>query len=266
MPHEDWLVAVGLLAFGVALTATGTLPRFSRLRRSHVAVLGAAMLAVVAGAWAWGGHAPQGPVQLLAILGGATLLAAGLHGRTVRVGRRTHAVRDVAPCLAVAAGMPLLVWLAQALFKQATGSTPLEAFLVVFLVTPVHWILSALGVRSTAVGQTITLSGPTGPMAIDIGVACSGIQAMALFLGILALFAATQRPSGRRLLAWTVVGLTGVYVANVLRLVVVVLAGRWWGGGALEDAHANAGWAFFVLWSLVFAWWVRRGLDRGVVA
>ena len=262
VPHEDWLVAVGLFAFGVVLVATGTLPRFPRLRRQHVLALGSCMLALVGGSWAWTGRVPTGPILLLALVGAATVLAGSLQARALRIGRRAHSLRDLALCIAVAIGVPLMVWMLQASFKHLTGTTPLESFLVVLLVTPVHWTLATLGVPSTAVGQTITLAAPGGPMPVDIGVACSGIQAMALFLGILALFVATQRPSGRRLSAWIVVGLVGVYVANLVRLVVVLLAGHWWGATALEDVHANAGWIFFVAWSLLFALWVRRGLNR----
>ena len=262
VPHEDWLVAVGLLAFGIVLAWTGTLPRFAWLRPSHVLAIGIGMLAVVGVAWALTGHAPTGPFLLLAILGSATILAGLFHKKILHFRGHNHSLRDLAPCIAVAGGVPLLVWLVQASFKHLTGTTPVETFLVVFLVLPAHAILGGLGVPSTSVGQTITLAGPGGPMPVDIGVACSGIQAMALFLGILALFAATQRPSGGRLLAWTAVGLAGVYVANLLRLVVVLLAGHWWGANALEVVHANAGWVFFVAWSLLFALWVRRGLDK----
>jgi exosortase/archaeosortase family protein len=169
-------------------------------------------------------------------------------------------LRDLAPCAAVAIGVPILVWLVQASFKRLAGATPVEAFEIVMLVTPVHWILGWFGLPSTMKGQTMTLAGPHGPLSVEVGVACSGLQAMALFLGILALFAATERPPGRRLALWTVVGLTGVYVANILRLMTILVAGHKWGATALEDVHANAGWAFFVAWSLLFAFWVRRDL------
>jgi exosortase/archaeosortase family protein len=260
VPHEEPFVGAGLLAFGSVLVTTGTLPRFPASRPWHLASLGAGLLAVVALAWTLTGHAPVGPMLLLAILGASLLASAAFHGHSIRAGRHGLALRDLAPCAAVAIGVPLFLWLVQASFKRLAGVTPLEAFEVFLLVQPVHWTLGRLGVPSTMDGQTLTLPGPDGLLSVQVGVACSGLQAMALFLGILALFALAERPSGPRLAAWTAVGLAGVYVANLLRLLVIVLSGHQWGGPTLEDVHANAGWAFFVAWSLLFALWVRRDL------
>lgn len=262
VPHEDLLVGGGLLAFGVVLVATGTLPRFARGRPGPLLALGLAILLVVAAAWRVTAHVPAGPMLLLAILGAGIVAAATFHGRSIRVGRRALAVRDIAPGVVVAVGVPLLLWLVQATFKRFSGTTPLEAFEVLFLVTPVHWILQILGIPASMDGQTLVFPGPKGLLTVHVGAACSGLQASALFLGMLALFVATERPGARRVALWTGVGLVGVYAANVLRLTVVLLAGHKWGAQALEEVHANAGWIFFVAWSLLFALWVRLDVQR----
>lgn len=262
IPHEDPIIGTGLLAFGLVLTVTGTLPSFARSRPWHLVGLGAALLTVVAVATLLTGRGPSGPMLLLALLGAALVAAAAFHARSLHVGRRSLALRDLAPSAAIALGVPLALWLVQATFKRLSGVTPLEAFEIYFLVLPLHWALGQLGIATTMDGQFLTLPGPQGPLAVQIGVACSGLQAMALFLGILALFSIAERPPGPRLAAWTAVGLTGVYVANLLRLLAIVLSGHGWGAAALQDVHAHAGWAFFVAWSLVFALWVRRDVHR----
>ncbi|MEA3191185.1 MAG: hypothetical protein QOD77_1767 [Thermoplasmata archaeon] len=262
VPHEDPLVGAGLLAFGLALVATGTMPALPALRRWHLLACGGAALAAAGAAWALSGRAPSGPLLLLGLLGTTLVAAAALHGRSLQAGGRAWPARDLAAGAAVALGAPLAVWLAQAAFKRVAATTPLEAFEMLFLVAPVHWMLGQAGFATTMDGQTLTMQGTHGLLTVQVGAACSGLQAMALFMGMLALFAATQRPPGRRLAVWTVVGLAGVYVANVLRLFVVILAGHQWGAGALQEVHANAGWAFFVAWSLLFAVWLRRDLQR----
>lgn len=262
VPHEDLLVGIGLLAFGIVLLATSRLPVFP-IRAGHLRWTGLAMLAVVAAAWVWTREPPTGPKLVLVAIGVAALAASFHHQR--RFTLRSVSVRagDAVAYAFVAVAAPLGIWLTQAAFKHVAGRTPLEAFMVAFLVIPVHWILAGLGLDSEVHGQTLTLAGPTGPMPVEIGVACSGIQAMALFLLILGLFAAFERPSGKRLAAWVAVGLVGVYVTNLVRLVAILLAGHAWGPVTLEEVHANAGWAFFVAWTLLFAWWVRRGLEAG---
>lgn len=265
VPHEEPLVAYGLIAFGAALVATGALPSFPAARRWHLAALGGALLAIVGAAWGITGNAPVGPMLLLVILAGGVVGAALLHARVVRVRGRAFPVPDLALCSAVAVGAPVLVWIAQATFKRFSGATPLEAFEIAFLVVPMSLALTALGIPTSVRGQTLTLPGPEGQFAVEVGVACSGLQAMALFLGMLALFAVAKRPGGRRLATWTAIGLCGVYVANVVRLIVVVLAGHEWGAEALLSVHANAGWIFFVAWTLLFGLYVRRDLDRAGV-
>jgi exosortase/archaeosortase family protein len=262
VPHEDPLVGAGLLAFGLALVATGTLPALPALRRWHLLGCAAVALAATAAAWALSGQSPSGPLLLLALLGVALLAAAPFHGRSLRVRGRVWPVRDLAAGATVALGAPLAVWLAQATFKRVADTTPLEAFQILFLLAPVHWMLGQAGIPTAMDGQTLTMQGQQGRLTVEVGAACSGMQAMALFMGMLALFAAAERPPGRRLALWTVVGLAGVYITNLLRLFVVVLTGQRWGAGALQEVHANAGWAFFVAWSLLFAAWLRRDLQR----
>lgn len=263
VPHEDPIVGAGLLGFGAVLTATGILPRLTRVTQRHVLSAGAAMLIVVTLAWWVTRTAPAGPLVLLLALSCGTLLAGAFHARELRLRGRVIAMRDLGPCMAIAVGAPLLVWLAQATFKRLLGATPVEGFEIAFLVTPIHWILGWSGFSSSMDGQLLTLAGPTGPMSVEIGVACSGLQAMALFLGILGMFAVAARPSNRRLVKWAAIGLTGVYLSNVVRLLVVILSGHYWGTEVLYDVHAHAGWAFFVAWSLLFAVWVRRDLTQG---
>lgn len=255
-PHEDRLVGAGLAVFGAVLlfTARG-LPHVAGLRPVPVAAAGlAAAIAVLA-------YVVLRPADLdvrklaIIVLGCALAAASPWLGRRVRLPRRGAStnVASLAVCAAVVLGAPLAMWALQAAFKSALGSTPLEAFVRVGLLAPLHAILAGLGLPSSVQGQSVTYATRHGPLRVNVGAACSGIQAMALFGGVLALYLLVERPGGRRLALWSAIGLAGVYAANLLRLVTVFLVGYQWGGDALERVHAQAGWVFFVAWALLFA-------------
>ena len=267
VPHEDLVVGAGLSVFGAALVATArAFPRFPDLPAPLVLVTG---LALAAGTLAHGvvGHAPiDGPKLALVALGLALCASAPFLRRSVRFGwRGRHGevhVSTLVVCAFVILAAPLAVWTLQATFKTAFGTTPVEWFVRVALLPPLGAFLGILGLEPSLEGQTLTYMTPRGPLALEVGAACSGIQAMALFAGVLALYLAFERPGGRRLAAWSVIGLVGVYLTNLLRLAVLAVVGYWWGSPALLTVHAEAGWVFFVAWALVFAWLARRSSDR----
>ena len=47
-------------------------------------------------------------------------------------------------------------------------------------------------------------------------------------------------------------GLFSAYLANLIRMYVIVVVGHYFGLEALDWAHANAGWIIFFLWMGVF--------------
>ncbi len=223
------------------------LPRVSRLPRWPLAAAGAAAALVVIGYDAIH-HAPLDPPKV-----GIIALGLGLAAASPFV-HRPRVANPVAWTAALV-GAPLLVWGVQALSKATVaGMTPMELFIRYALLAPMAAALSVLGRHPAIAGQVITYDTPHGPFALEVGVACSGIQAMALFGGVVLVFVLAEKPGWRRGLFWSAIGLAGVYVINVVRLVVLALVGSRWGADALEWVHANAGWAFFVAWSAAFAW------------
>jgi exosortase/archaeosortase family protein len=154
------------------------------------------------------------------------------------------------------------VWGVQAAFKGVAGTTPVEAFVEYGLVLPMAGFAAMLGWSPAVHGQTLTYMTATGPLSVEVGAACSGLQAMALFGGVLAVYLLVERPGGRAVAAWSALGLAGVYLANLARLFVLAVVGHAWGRDALLRVHADAGWVFFVAWALLFAWLARRHSAR----
>src|SRR5687768_1610150 len=256
-PHEDLLVGGGLAVFGLALAASS--PRLPEFRGSLSPwIVAGAGLAVVAGLLAFNaatGAALDGPKVAILIVGAGLVAAAPFLGRRLRLGRKGRSLTVasmVVGSLAVL-GAPLAVWGLQALTKGVVGTTPIEAFVRFALIAPIGAFLHLIGFAPEIQGQTVTYATRNGPLALEVGAACSGVQAMALFTGVLALFLWSEKPGARRLAIWCAIGIAGVYVANLLRLVMLFLVGYQWGGDALVEAHAHLGWVFFVAWAILFA-------------
>lgn len=260
-PHEDPLVGAGLAIFGLALAATSPrLPEFPGLPPWTVAAVGISVVAVVIGYTTAAGTAFDVPKTAMVLLGLGLAVSARFLGRRLKVGRKGRSITVaslVVACLAVL-GAPLAVWGLQAVTKGIVGTTPIEAFVRYALIVPLGLFLRGIGFDPTIDGQIITYGTPRGPLALEVGAACSGIQAMALFTGVLALFLWTEKPGGRRLAVWSLIGIGGVYIANLIRLAVLTLVGYQWGTAALLRTHAELGWMFFVAWALIFAWLARR--------
>jgi len=262
VPHEDPLVGAGLAAFGAALAwSARTFPKVGRLPAFPLLALGALLV---------GGTLPfavldglTGGKAVLLGLGAALLTLPNLQDRSLPIarGRAVPVPVLTASLLPLALG-PAAIYAGQGLFARATGTTPLEAFMDLGLMVPLSWFLAALGWHPVLDGQAITYATPRGPLRLEVGVACSGLQAMAMFAGILAVHLATERPPPGRAAVVAVVGLGGVYACNLVRLALLAWVGHAWGAGALEEAHAQAGWVLFVAWALAFAWWVRRTGSR----
>jgi exosortase/archaeosortase family protein len=252
VPHESVLLGAGLAAAGALALAFARPPRVARLPALPVAACG---LVAALGVLAYDAlrHAALDPPKVALVALGLALVAVSPFLARPRVANATA-------WGAALVGAPLAVWALQALAKaEVAGMTPMELFIRWALLAPMAAALGALGRHPAIAGQVITYQTPHGPFSLEVGVACSGIQAMALFMGVIGVFVVAEKPGWRRGLLWGVVGIAGVYAVNVVRLVVLALVGSRWGADALEWVHANLGWMFFVAWSACFAWLTMGG-------
>ncbi|HVM45864.1 MAG TPA: exosortase/archaeosortase family protein [Candidatus Thermoplasmatota archaeon] len=248
VPHESPLLGAALAALGATLLYFAPLPRIERLPRWPLVVGG---LGVAIGVVAWNlarGATFVPPKVALVAFGLLTAAAAPLATRP----RVAHAVAWGIPLV----GAPLFVWAAQAFAKASfAGATPMELFIEHALIAPMAGALAWMGYQPVVDGQYVTFDTATGGrLRLLVGVACSGIQAMGMFGGILLVYVLAEKPGWTKGILWSIVGLAGVYAANVVRLVALALVGSAHGSDALEWAHANLGWMFFVGWTGIFAW------------
>lgn len=157
---------------------------------------------------------------------------------------------------------PLSLYALNAALAAGAGGTPLTLYIRHGLVVPMALALGLFGIDVTLLGETLRLATPRGALFLTVGVVCAGLYAMILFLGVFALFAWEQRTTGWRLAAYLSLGILGLHVANVVRLVLLALVGYEWGGEALQTFHQHAGWVLFLVWAVVFWWLVLRRFER----
>ena len=158
---------------------------------------------------------------------------------------------------------PLLI--ARAVTHSIDASV--DAYSWTALAPQVGAILSGLGVANsvhavagyTAPGLTFTPVQIGAPVTLVITTSCSGIYSFGIFAAAYLSFLTTEyaHPS-RRLGLLLGLGFAASYVANLLRMVIIVLVGYYYDttGSDLQNlllAHSYAGWIIFLAW-LAFFW------------
>ncbi|MFQ5910657.1 MAG: archaeosortase/exosortase family protein, partial [Thermoplasmata archaeon] len=137
-----------------------------------------------------------------------------------------------------------------------------NAYSAVFLVPETSAILNVVGVPNhigvTPEGIPSLIFPPElGLDNLAVTTSCSGIYSFSIFASAFTAFVLTEfNKVNRRVGALLFLGVLTSYVANLLRIVIVVLVGVWAPGDdpmqSLLQAHSNAGWMIFVLWITVF--------------
>lgn len=133
------------------------------------------------------------------------------------------------------------------------------------LLTPqLSALLSAFGVPTSYVSNILWYPDLTtgGTAAVYIATSCSGLYSMGIFMAAFAALVLTEYPRlTARVAALLALGLCLAYVANLMRMVVIVEAGHHYGAPALLWVHANLGDLIFLLWVAPFLWLTFRLLD-----
>ena len=87
---------------------------------------------------------------------------------------------------------------------------------------------------------------------IDAG--CSGSASLAIFFSLFFLMMLDTPIKWRNTVYMLIFGIAGTSLQNIMRLVVLVFAGYWYGNDALWTAHAYAGYILFPVWFTFFAY------------
>lgn len=127
------------------------------------------------------------------------------------------------------------------------------------VVTP----LKALGYPLVDQGQVVNfLSAGGREMSIFINAACSGSASMTIFISIFALMMLDIRLPGKGALYMLIFGVLGTTLQNVLRIIVLILAGYYYDFRGISTAHLYAGYILFPTWFLIFVYVYMRYARR----
>jgi len=139
------------------------------------------------------------------------------------------------------------------------GATPFAGTLIV---QPLSWMLDLLGIANSASGPTLSFTDSSGvSQKVIVAFACSGMYSTIIFISaFLALVLVEYRRYNLKVVAILVLGVVTAYLANMLRMVVLVLMGYYNGMGNSKDpefgtllwGHAYLGEIIFITWVMVF--------------
>ena len=156
------------------------------------------------------------------------------------------------------------VMLERAASGNEASSEGISAYSEYLLAKPVDWMLRASGVTSTIDGITISF------MTVDnerinllIATSCSGVYSFAIFTSAFIAFVASEFTEWDGRLKWFLgLGILAAYLANLLRMYIIVMVGHFYGSEALKWTHANVGWMIYMAWIALFWWWLFRWFFR----
>gem|GEM_PF-6706683 len=121
------------------------------------------------------------------------------------------------------------------------------------VIGPLAWIVQLLRLPVEVVGSNISLILPSSEeLNVAVAAACAGPTTMALFLSIFTLMYSYRPIRGQTGLMVLLVGITGTWLQNVIRVVVVVVIGHFFGEDSLWAAHEYLSYLLFPLWYLMF--------------
>ena len=143
-------------------------------------------------------------------------------------------------------------------WEDENPNSPLAAN---FLARPVSNIVKAFGVDSYSTGVTIryekNYDDDDNPNLnydqVSIALGCTGLYSVSIFLsGFIAFISVEYKRFDHKVAVLLALGIITSYVANLMRMSIIVLVGSYYGSDALIWTHKNLGEIIFVLWILVF--------------
>lgn len=248
---HDALLAGGLsLVLGLLLLATG-LPVVEVRRGRLVAAIGAVAVGGVLGYNVATGSGLGGHEWGLLLYGALLLVAATRLDRAVGRTQVGTLVGWSFPLLLA----PLLLFALNAVIAgnaDPSAGGVMRPLIAHTLVLPMAWGLALFGTPTDVVGTDVLITTTRGTLTLGIGLVCAGLYPMVLFTGVLALHAWREGLPPRRLAAYLALGFVGLWVANLLRLVLLAKVGVRYGAEALTTVHAHIGWVLFALFMALY--------------
>jgi exosortase/archaeosortase family protein len=112
--------------------------------------------------------------------------------------------------------------------------------------------LNVLGIAARASGHIVALGSGPNPQLLNVESDCTGIQGVLAF-GMLSTMALLDtKPKASRVIPLFALGFIGVFLVNILRLLLVFLTFEFLGVDIGTEVHVYAGYVLFIAWILIF--------------
>ena len=151
------------------------------------------------------------------------------------------------------------------IYRLATGTIELPGGFVHWVLgVPVAAIVRLSGAWASAHGIYIDFQETGGQFSsLGISTGCAGLDSLFLFISGFIAFILVENPRlDRRIGAALVIGVLTAYFANLMRMVIIVEAGVYYGRDAMLAVHENAGTLIFLGWIAVFWFLMYRFVLR----
>ncbi len=92
---------------------------------------------------------------------------------------------------------------------------------------------------------------------VKIGLPCSGVDGISIFTGLFILVSVYSLPriSWKMVLVVYLIGIIGVYILNIIRVVIIILLGQVYPEFAIGIFHSQAGWLLFTVFVLILIYY-----------
>ena len=139
--------------------------------------------------------------------------------------------------------------------KMLGNHSELNLFIVEHLLSsPLVLFLNLSGIESIHISEVLSYRDIDGNLSkVHIARECTGIDSVLIFISAYTAYLANHIISNRFLFfKYLAIGILLCYIANILRMYLIILVGYFYGIEALYWTHTNIGWLIFVFWMFIF--------------
>lgn len=126
------------------------------------------------------------------------------------------------------------------------------------LITPmVQGALALMGISTYAIPDEggITLVVSDDSFRVFVGILCSGVTSLSVFVAAFVALAWDLKVSLRKKALMLAIGIGGTILANVFRIMTLFLVGLYYGKDAMILMHTHLGWILYFVWITIF-WYI----------
>ena len=127
--------------------------------------------------------------------------------------------------------------------------------IMIKLITPcVQQVLTFTGHLTDSIPKEggTTLIMQDNSYSVFIGILCSGIASLSVFIAAFLAFAWDMKTTIPKKTAMLIIGIAGTILSNVLRISTLFLVGLYFGSEAMTFMHTHLGWVLYFLWITLF--------------